>query len=143
MTVDLQKILDKQKELHDYYAQKQPGSYYHHGPFRYPNEKLVLGMQAIDDEFAEMKRKIPWKWWKEKNEDGNYKTDQILIETAEDASTQQQLMQGVEKYLDDELIDVAHFFFDMLNYRGITAQKFLKLYSKKNKINKKRQKGGY
>lgn len=147
----LELIFEKQKELAAYYSEKQPDSYYHHGPHRYPNEKIVLGMLAIEDEFAELRKVIPWKWWKTKNPDGTYYNDSLEdtdydknFLTSEDKATQQQLIQNtLQEYIQKEVIDIGHFYIQMCIDAGLDAKKLVELYLEKHSENKRRQDSGY
>lgn len=146
----LELVFQKQAELAAHFAEKQPDSYYHHGPHRHPNEKLILNMLAIEDEFSELRKVIPWKWWKQKDKDGNYvdfsmaDPDAKEFLTPEDRATQSQLRtNSLQEYLQKEIIDIGHFYIQMCLEAGIDAKKFVELYLEKHQENKRRQDNGY
>ena len=73
--------------------------------------------RAIWVECAELMDHFGWKWWKKQETDiGNVKV---------------------------ELVDILHFFVSMCTVAGMNANDVMALYFKKNKLNHKRQDGGY
>ena len=72
---------------------------------------------AMRQEMSELIDSLHWKWWKKQETDiGNVKV---------------------------ELVDILHFFVSMCTVAGMNANDVMALYFKKNKLNHKRQDGGY
>jgi len=72
---------------------------------------------AMRQESAEAIDSLNWKWWKK--DDDNW--DNVKV----------------------ELIDILHFWVSMCTVAGLDAKSVMDLYFKKNKLNHKRQDGGY
>jgi dimeric dUTPase (all-alpha-NTP-PPase superfamily) len=85
-----------------------------------PNELdlwLIRFDLAMRQEMAELIDSLHWKWWKKQETDiGNVKV---------------------------ELVDILHFWVSMCTVVGLDAKSVMDLYFKKNKLNHKRQDGGY
>lgn len=78
----------------------------------------VLNMElAMRQEIAEFIDSFAWKWWKNGEDDIN------------NAKV--------------ELVDILHFWVSLCTFVGMDAKEVFELYEKKNKLNHKRQEGGY
>ena len=72
---------------------------------------------ALKQESAEAIDSLNWKWWKKDGDDW----DNVKV----------------------ELVDMLHFWVSMCTIAGMDAKEVFELYSKKNKLNFKRQDEGY
>ena len=88
---------------------------------RYPtsvDEKLSALATALIHEAVELQRLTSWKWWKRP----------VPLDEAE---------------VKAELIDLWHFLVQACIEVGMTPDEILKEYSRKNRINRERQRSGY
>jgi len=112
MNLDLfETVYNKQKELYEFYKEKR--EWYKEKPVE---EQLITFTIAMLDEGFEFLHHLNWKPWKN------------------------------EKPLDkeqalEELIDVLHFWMQLIILLGATPEIVKKIYLIKNKINKERQLG--
>jgi len=122
----LEKILSIQTELQILLEQKK-GSDFNNLTFAERLIRLDRNWRNFSVEYGELMDKLPYKEWKNYPKEvleGNFpEKDWLEI-----------------KY---ELIDMAHFFFNMCIYMGIDAKEFFNLYISKNKENLNRQERNY
>jgi hypothetical protein len=140
-----QHLLDMQEDLQKVYTDK-------HGRCPAPSEVKTKGelidslldmKLAFDDEFRELieavhgmsrpasERSAGWKKWK-----GDY--DKIRAEGIDENLTADDIVER-----DMELIDMAHFFLNMMLLTKIDSEKLFVYYNLKNKENHDRQTKGY
>jgi dimeric dUTPase (all-alpha-NTP-PPase superfamily) len=72
---------------------------------------------ALDQESAELRDSVPWKWWK--HQQGDLQNARV------------------------EIIDMMHFLISLAQTAGMTSDMLYQGYLQKNKINHNRQDGGY
>lgn len=87
------------------------------GPNDLPNRWLNNYLTALEDEGRELRKELLWKWWSKDRID----RDRVRA----------------------EIIDQLHFLVSLALCAGFDAQSFADAYLNKNKINEKRQEGGY
>lgn len=163
----LELIFQKQNELLDYLNQSKPDNYYN-GPERYPFEKVMHMMTAMSDEFSEVRAGLNWKHWKNYESDDDMDLicatelaieddshlHEKLLEAREQGqkqflsddqrATQKQIMDNSKlEYLQNEWIDILHFWVQGAQELGLDSKKTLELYLNKNKENHARQDEGY
>ena len=140
-----QHMLNMQSDLQKVYTDK-------HGRCPAPSEVKTKGQLidslldmklAFDDEFRELieavhgmsrppsERSAGWKKWK-----GDY--DKIRAEAIDEGLSDDDLVER-----DMEMIDMAHFFFNMLLLTKINEEKLFVYYNLKNKENHDRQENNY
>lgn len=111
--MDLQFYLDKQKELDQYIIDKQG---LHDLPYKTRLSNTILAMMVETGELANEIR--CFKHWSQKP-----MSDRFTIE--------------------DELVDVLHFYLSIVNQLGLTAEDMHRAYMRKNEVNFQRQDNGY
>jgi dimeric dUTPase (all-alpha-NTP-PPase superfamily) len=117
----LKTIFQKQKELHQTimtYSQPFDSQYSKKFLFLSKEERLSVLCTAIIHEAVELQRLTNWKWWKK-------------------------AVEFNEQQAKEELIDLWHFIVDASIELEMTPQDILYEYTKKNQINKDRQKNDY
>ena len=117
----LKTIFQKQKELHQTimtYSQSFDSQYSKKFLFLSKEERLSVLCTAIIHEAVELQRLTNWKWWKK-------------------------AVEFDEQQAKEELIDLWHFIVDASIELEMTPQDILDEYTKKNQINKDRQKNDY
>jgi dimeric dUTPase (all-alpha-NTP-PPase superfamily) len=117
----LKTIFQKQKELHKTimtYSQSFDSQYSKKFLFLSKEERLSMLCTAIIHEAVELQRLTNWKWWKK-------------------------AVEFDERQAKEELIDLWHFIVDASIELEMTPQDILDEYTKKNQINKDRQKNDY
>ncbi len=140
-----QNMLDMQEDLQKVYTDK-------HGRCPAPSEVKTKGelidslldmKLAFDDEFRELieavhgmsrppsERSAGWKKWK-----GDY--DKIRAEGIDENLTDDDIVER-----DMEMIDMSHFYFNMLLLTKINSEKLFVYYNLKNKENHDRQNNNY
>lgn len=83
------------------------------------SQKWVLNYsRAMGQELSELIDSVPWKWW---------------------AKYQEFDKQNARV----EIVDMLHFLVSLAQVMGMNAQEVFDLYTKKHKLNHKRQDGGY
>ncbi|HTL52961.1 MAG TPA: dUTPase [Planctomycetota bacterium] len=87
------------------------------GPNDLPNRWLNNYLTALDDESRELRKELLWKWWSKDRID----RDRVRA----------------------EIVDQLHFLVSLALCAGFDARSFADAYLNKNKINEKRQEGGY
>lgn len=141
-------IFQKQKELLDYLNESKPNNYYS-GPERYPFEKVMHMMTAMSDEFSEVRAGLNWKYWKsyheyEGEDDSAPNLPQNFLDLPDLEATQEQIIANSKlQYLQNEWIDILHFWVQGAQELGLDSKKTLELYLDKNKENHARQDQGY
>lgn len=141
----LELIFREQRNLLDYLNHSKPDNYYN-GPERYEHEKVMHMMTAMSDEFSEVRAGIPWKHWKTYTEEEDYvpsEDDSNSVPPDIKATQQQILKESRLSYLQNEWIDILHFWIQGAMELGLDAQTTLDLYLNKNKINHERQDQNY
>lgn len=83
----------------------------------YRKQCMIEFNLAMQQEQAELIDSLDWKWWKK----GENNWDNAKV----------------------ELVDILHFWVSMCTIVGMNANDVMDLYFKKNKLNHKRQDGGY
>lgn len=79
----------------------------------------VTGLtMAMESEIDEVRREVPWKWWKDKKTINHDK-------------------------LQEEVVDIWHFLISLSIHVGLTPDKLMEKYTEKNKENHRRQNDGY
>jgi dimeric dUTPase (all-alpha-NTP-PPase superfamily) len=117
----LKTIFQKQKELHQTIMMYSPpfdSQYSKKFFFLSKEERLSVLCTAIIHEAVELQRLTNWKWWKK-------------------------AVEFDEQQAKEELIDLWHFIVDASIELEMTPQDILDEYTKKNQINKDRQKNDY
>jgi dimeric dUTPase (all-alpha-NTP-PPase superfamily) len=117
----LKTIFQKQKELHQSIMTYSPpfdSQYSKKFLFLSKEERLSVLCTAIIHEAVELQRLTNWKWWKK-------------------------AIEFNEQQAKEELIDLWHFIVDASIELEMTPQDILDEYTKKNQINKDRQKNHY
>jgi dimeric dUTPase (all-alpha-NTP-PPase superfamily) len=117
----LKTIFQKQKELHQAimtYSLPFDSQYSKKFLFLSKEERLSMLCTAIIHEAVELQRLTNWKWWKK-------------------------AVEFNEQQAKEELIDLWHFIVDASIELEMTPQDILYEYTKKNQINKDRQKNDY
>lgn len=165
----LELIFQKQKELSDYLSKSKPSNYYHHGPHRYPYEKIELCVKAARKELGELEDGIDWKWWKDydptdidlvsENQEA-VEENSLLMEkminafgksgpqaeflTDEQRIIQKQILENSRlEYIQKEIVDVFHFLVQMSIEAKLDPKKLVEMYLDKNQENHTRQDSGY
>jgi hypothetical protein len=87
------------------------------GPNDLPNRWLNNYLTALEDEGRELRKELLWKWWSKDRID----RDRVR----------------------HEIVDQLHFLVSLALCAGFDAASFADAYLNKNKINEKRQEGGY
>ncbi|MGH7145480.1 MAG: dUTPase [Planctomycetota bacterium] len=87
------------------------------GPNDLPNRWLNNYLTALEDEARELRKELLWKWWSKDRID----RDRVR----------------------HEIVDQLHFLVSLAICAGFDAESFADAYLNKNKINEKRQEGGY
>lgn len=87
------------------------------GPNDLPNRWLNNYLTALEDEGRELRKELLWKWW------------------SKDRINQERVRA--------EIVDQLHFLVSLALCAGFDAESFADAYLNKNKINEKRQEGGY
>src|SRR5690606_10442537 len=107
MTEDdkLEFLFMAQKAFRDEFIEKNPDNEY--VKESYPYKRIIMLDLADDDEKAEVRKVISWKFWKKKNPNGTY-VNGSLIDTAfakEDQATQKQFDEAgsIREYIQNEL----------------------------------------
>ncbi|HEY6883606.1 MAG TPA: dUTPase [Nitrososphaeraceae archaeon] len=117
----LKTIFQKQKELHQVimtYSPSFDSQYSKKFLFLSKEERLSVLCTAMIHEAVELQRLTNWKWWKK-------------------------AVEFDEQQAKEELIDLWHFIVDASIELEMTPQDILDEYTKKNQINKDRQKNDY
>ena len=117
----LESLFQKQKELHQTIAtySTSNGSQYSKKFLSLSKEERISALcTAIIHEAVELQRLTNWKWWKK-------------------------AIEFNEQQAKEELIDLWHFIVDASIELEMTPQDILDEYTKKNQINKDRQKNHY
>ena len=139
----LELIFQKQKELLEYLNKSKPDNYYA-GPERYPFEKVMHMMTAMSDEFSEVRAGLNWKHWKSYSEEYEGGEDDSAPNLTDLQATQEQIISNSKlSYLQNEWIDILHFWVQGAQELGLDSKKTLELYLDKNKVNHERQDQNY
>lgn len=80
--------------------------------------RIFMLAAAVNHEAIELQRETAWKWWKEPKP----------LDTAK---------------IDDEIVDICHFAFQLAMERGMDVTKLIDTYNRKLDENINRQKRGY
>lgn len=166
----LELIFLKQKELSDYLSKSKPSNYYHHGPHRYPYEKIELCAKAARKELGELEDGIDWKWWKDydpptdidlvsENQEAIEENSPLMEKminafdksgpqaeflTDDQRATQKQILENSRlEYIQKEIVDVFHFLVQMSIEAKLDPKKLVDMYLDKNAENHLRQDSGY
>lgn len=111
----LTEMYNLQKQLHDRVTKDNP---------RFPKnfeQRLFAIAYPIQNECTEAQNDLSWKWWSKKKDIDEQKL----------------------KDLQEEWIDIFHFWLDGAIELNMTPSDIKKVYKKKNKVNHQRQDNGY
>lgn len=142
----LEQMFKEQQGLMDQVKTNRPGNYYFHAQERYPFERIMHCTICLEDEIAEVRKGIDWKYWKERLPNGFYSNSSMIdqgLMTAEDYATIEQMKKGKLEYIQNEIIDLWHFLIQMSIEAGMDSKKVQELYLQKMAENHSRQERGY